>query len=691
MSSASSLALQRGLPISTRLNEIVSNLASPSPRLPCDEWSILPRPSLHRDANRFGHSAVVSNGSMLIFGGFSGVLLNDVLTYTPPSCRAFSNPALCAAAGPGLRCHWVKTRCSPWEPKPPDQILPAVICPSRPDSTDEQCFRFSDCASCTANTWGCQWCEDRKCISSSSNCTVLTLELAQQHGGPLSLSPPPSMLSEHQLSLWKHGARRRGHSVRDSFRCKRREEQECFRLANCRSCSLNVNCQWDQQQQECQALPGQLCGESWHHVGDACLRINSSKESYDNAQHYCKNLGGNIASLLTDQQVNFVLEELQRHQLQDKGTCFKTELWCFELNGFWFHLLLITSRPASSPETSRNIIILILSKHTFWFQLNEVDLITFLRNKSRCWRNQEQKHDGLHTDQINLQRLSPWVGLRKINVSYWGWEDASPFTNTSLRWSPGEPSDSGFCAYLKQPLAAGLKANPCTATTDGLICEKPAGSPQTPSARPCKTPCALRSSCSNCTSQAMECMWCSSTHRCVDSSAYVISFPYGQCLEWQTQDCSAQNCSGLRTCADCLERAECGWCGDPSNTGKGACTEGSYRGPLKPSSPRAGSWDRDMVLDQSLCTADRGFNWAYIQCPACQCNGHSRCVNASVCERCGNLTAGTHCQNCMAGYYGDPINGGKCNDDRKQKLKLKGHDTRPRPEETGGTGGGMNE
>ena len=51
----------------------------------------------------------------------------------------------------------------------------------------------------------------------------------------------------------------------------------------------------------------------------------------------------------------------------------------------------------------------------------------------------------------------------------------SPFTNTSLRWLPGEPSDSGFCAYLERAQVAGLKANPCTATSDGLICEKPAG------------------------------------------------------------------------------------------------------------------------------------------------------------------------------------------------------------------------
>lgn len=67
---------------------------------------------------------------------------------------------------------------------------------------------------------------------------------------------------------------------------------------------------------------GQLCGDGWHQVGEVCLRINSSRESYDNAQHYCKNLGGNIASLLTDKQVNFVLEELQKYQLQDKvGGC----------------------------------------------------------------------------------------------------------------------------------------------------------------------------------------------------------------------------------------------------------------------------------------------------------------------------------------------------------------------------------
>ncbi|XP_056152628.1 attractin-like protein 1 isoform X1 [Lampris incognitus] len=508
----------------------------------CDEWKLLPKPDLHRDVNRFGHSAVVSNSSMYVFGGFSSVLLNDVLVYRPPSCRAFLTEEGCAKAGPGVRCIWTKDRCVPWEP---NMASGSPLCPSKAATVDEQCYHFSDCASCTANTNGCQWCDDKKCISASSNCTS---------------------------------------GVKNFTMCPVRNEQVCSKLANCKSCSLNLNCQWDQNQSECHALPAQQCNEGWSQVGDACLRINSSRESYDNAQHYCKNLNGNIASLTTAKQVNYVLEELKKLHQHDK-------------------------------------------------------------------------------------RLSPWVGLRKINVSYWGWEDMTPFTNSSLRWLPGEPSDSGFCAYLEEPQVSGLRANPCTATAHGLICEKAAGNPNQ-SARPsCKRPCSLHSNCANCTSQAMECMWCGSAQRCVDSTAYIISFPYGQCLEWQTGDCLAQNCSGLRTCGQCLEQPECGWCGDPSSTGKGLCTEGSYRGPMKrPAKLGSQNHFQDMSLDLAICPRDKGYEWAFIHCPACQCNGHSTCVNGSVCEQCRNLTTGPHCQTCMPGFHGDPTNGGEC-----QACKCNGH------------------
>lgn len=62
--------------------------------------------------------------------------------------------------------------------------------------------------------------------------------------------------------------------------------------------------------------PAHLCGERWNHIGDACLHINSSRESYDNAKLYCYNLSGNLASLTTSKEVEFVLDEIQKYTLQ---------------------------------------------------------------------------------------------------------------------------------------------------------------------------------------------------------------------------------------------------------------------------------------------------------------------------------------------------------------------------------------
>lgn len=64
------------------------------------------------------------------------------------------------------------------------------------------------------------------------------------------------------------------------------------------------------------------------------------------------------------------------------------------------------------------------------------------------------------------------------------------------------------------------------------------------SAKQCRTPCAMRSTCSECTSSSSsECMWCSNMKQCVDSNAYVASFPFGQCMEWCTMNtCPRKTC-----------------------------------------------------------------------------------------------------------------------------------------------------
>nr|XP_006825957.1 PREDICTED: attractin-like [Saccoglossus kowalevskii] len=133
----------------------------------------------------------------------------------------------------------------------------------------------------------------------------------------------------------------------------------------------------------------------------------------------------------------------------------------------------------------------------------------------------------------------------------------------------------------------------------------------------CKSPCSEQYDCQACASNG--CMWCANSQRCVDSNAYVTSFPYGLCMSWHNNKdtCPEVGCSQYRTCEDCHENPGCGWCDDGSNTGLGVCMEGKENEP---------------VLDNT-CPARQ---WFFIGCP------------------------GEQCEECTIGYYGDPTNGGNC-------------------------------
>lgn len=75
---------------------------------------------------------------MYIFGGFSSVLLNDILVYKPPNCKAFRDEELCKNAGPGIKCIWNKNHCESWESGNINNILRAKC----PPKTGEVVFLF---------------------------------------------------------------------------------------------------------------------------------------------------------------------------------------------------------------------------------------------------------------------------------------------------------------------------------------------------------------------------------------------------------------------------------------------------------------------------------------------------------------------------------------------------------------------
>ncbi|XP_071947686.1 attractin-like isoform X2 [Antedon mediterranea] len=167
----------------------------------------------------------------------------------------------------------------------------------------------------------------------------------------------------------------------------------------------------------------------------------------------------------------------------------------------------------------------------------------------------------------------------------------------------------------------------------------------------CPATCQDYQSCESC-SEDEDCMWCNNQMQCVESNTYVTSFPYGLCMEWHNIKgaCPPPTCSGYQSCTDCQMSPSCGWCDDGSGTGTGMCMEGGFTGPLDFSGT-------SMLLNTSMCTSN---SWNFVGCPACQCNGHSECVNKSVCLNCTDNTTGEHCEMCTSGFFGNPENGGQC-------------------------------
>lgn len=132
----------------------------------CDKWYNLGHSipnTLDADLPRFGHSATIVNGSMIIHGGFNGLLKNDTLVYVPGRCEMFKEKSKCLEAQAGIKCAW-NSKKSACEKHPPHRAKSGLeTCTNiglRSDNHTKTCEKLKGCQACTSTSFGCVWCQD---------------------------------------------------------------------------------------------------------------------------------------------------------------------------------------------------------------------------------------------------------------------------------------------------------------------------------------------------------------------------------------------------------------------------------------------------------------------------------------------------------------------------------------------------
>ena len=71
---------------------------------------------LHFNFCRFGHSAVLHNGTLVVYGGFNGQTKGDIILFHPGHCAHVKEEDECIASYHGLKCVWNRKKdvCEVW-------------------------------------------------------------------------------------------------------------------------------------------------------------------------------------------------------------------------------------------------------------------------------------------------------------------------------------------------------------------------------------------------------------------------------------------------------------------------------------------------------------------------------------------------------------------------------------------------
>lgn len=130
----------------------------------CETWSTILPPDLPTDLSRYGHSTLFYENSVYIYGGFNGVMLNDLIKYTPASCDVFSFSACLEKSAYGMSCEWNQTsnKCTNMDTTSTTTSISSKGKGFCPKSSKEKniaiCETLKSCSACVQNKFGCVWC-----------------------------------------------------------------------------------------------------------------------------------------------------------------------------------------------------------------------------------------------------------------------------------------------------------------------------------------------------------------------------------------------------------------------------------------------------------------------------------------------------------------------------------------------------
>lgn len=275
----------------------------------CDSWHTLKVPEvLYADLPRFGHSAVVFEDALYIYGGFNGQMLSDMIKYKPGICEHFQLQATCLNARPGYKCLWnVRTSsCVSVPHTPKDLVLRSdsdlVRCPETNRSSitqniihnTEKCEKMEDCTSCVQTTYNCVWCGStctysKKCRNSSEpfivkleQCNIDFTSICRQlHTCTACTSQP--------FCRWRfEHAKCVIHPLQSNITAEAAEPLQCQKVCSEYTSCLNCTqeeCIWCQNEGRCvdknaytASFPYGQCRE-WTTVGTKCRTRGSSTEN----------------------------------------------------------------------------------------------------------------------------------------------------------------------------------------------------------------------------------------------------------------------------------------------------------------------------------------------------------------------------------------------------------------------------